>query len=151
MEISEYFENGNGRELFLEQIGRSDWGAGKYLYELLKNNELEKLTGENPRVFLLSDGGKLAAFCTFTAADDIPDTELTPWIGFAYTFPEYRGRRCMGLLFDKIISIAAAEGFPAVYISTDHIGLYEKYGFEFMRHMTDRRGEQSRVYVKRLK
>ncbi|MCR5123227.1 MAG: GNAT family N-acetyltransferase [Ruminococcus sp.] len=151
MEIIEYFKNGEGRELFLEQIGNSDWVAGKYLYKLLKNDKLEELTGESPKVFLLSDGGKLAAFCTLTAADDIPDSELTPWIGFAYTFPEYRGRRHMGQLIDRAAGAAASEGHEAVYISTDHEGLYEKYGFEFYKNMTDRRGEISRVYIRRLK
>ena len=33
----------------------------------------------------------MISFCTFAEHDDIPDTELTPWIGFVYTFPAFRG------------------------------------------------------------
>jgi hypothetical protein len=35
-----------------------------------------------------------------------------------------------------------------VYISTDEVGLYEKYGFAFWQTMTTREGKPTRVYVK---
>lgn len=37
-----------------------------------------------------------------------------------------------------------------IYISTDHIGLYEKYGYVFSDTRTTVNGEESRVYVKAL-
>jgi len=45
---------------------------------------------------MLTDGEKLVAFCTFAPRDEIWPTDLTPWIGFVYTYPEYRGRRNAG-------------------------------------------------------
>ena len=39
-------------------------------------------------------------------------------------------------------------GLEKVYISTTHIGLYEKYGYGFLTQMKDMCGEMSRVYVK---
>lgn len=88
-------------------------------------------------------------FCTFTEKDDIQPTELTPWIGFVYTFPEYRGHRYIGELFREIESIAAAGGVQEIFLSTNHTGLYEKYGFEFFQIMNDVDGEPSRVCRKR--
>ena len=35
-------------------------------------------------------------------------------------------------------------------ISTDHIGLYEKYGFVFWKIMNNREGNPTRVYIKNL-
>ena len=45
---------------------------------------------ENALVPMLVDGDELVAFCTFAPYDDIQPTELSPWIGFIYTFPKYR-------------------------------------------------------------
>ena len=99
---------------------------------------------------MLIDGDKLISFCTFAPYDDINPTELTPWVGFVYTFLEYRGNHYAGLLLDYAESIAAIMGKENIYISTNHIGLYEKYGYEFLKMDKDIHGEDTRVYRKEL-
>ena len=79
--------------------------------------------------------------------DDIQPTELTPWIGFVYTFPQYRGHHYAEKLFLEIKRIAIANNVRQAYISTDHM---EKYGCEFYRMMNDINGEPSRVYIMRF-
>lgn len=145
MQIIEYFSC-DRPEHWLRQIGKSDWRAGQYLHQLLSEGRLGDLAGEGPRVLLLTDGDALVSFCTYAEKDDIQPTELTPWIGFVYTFPQFRGRRCAGELFRRIEALAGAEGVQEIFISTDHTGLYEKYGFEFYQMMNDVNGEPSRVY-----
>ena len=71
-------------------------------------------------------------------------------MGFVYTFPEHRGHRYAGKLLEEIERIAGEEGIPEVYISTDHIGLYEKYGCVLKAQMYDRNGAPTRVYVKKI-
>ena len=147
MEIVNYFTTGN-KEYWLAKIGESDWGAGKYLCELIRNDTFFDMVGQNSRVLLLVDGDELISFCTLAEKDDIQPTELTPWMGFVYTFPEYRGHRYMGKLFDEIGKILRTEGLSKVYISTDHVGLYEKYGCTFMTEAKAISGDDSRIYVK---
>ena len=149
MKIIEYFSTDN-REYWLSKIKESDWGAGQYLHELLKNQKLKQLVGENTRVFLLTDRENLVSFCTFAEKDDIQPTDLTPWIGWVYTFPQYRGNRYSGKLLSYIETLAEEEGNKKIYISTNHNGLYEKYGYEFFKVMKDINGEDSRVYVRHL-
>lgn len=131
---------------WLEQIKKSDWGAGQFLYELLSENKFKDAVGEKSMVLMLTDGDALVSFCTYAEKDDIQPTELTPWVGFVYTFPEYRGRRSVGELFAEVEKLAKAEQVRDIYISTNHIGLYEKYGCEFYQMMTDMDGGPSRVY-----
>ena len=138
------------KEHWLSKIKESDWGAGQYLYELLEKDELKNLVGENTRVLMLVDNDELISFCTFAEKDDIQPTELTPWIGFVYTFPKYRGKRYAGELFKYAEDLAKKEGIENIYISTGHTGLYEKYGYEFLQMMKDIEGEDSRVYVKKV-
>ena len=145
MEIKELFCTEN-KEYWIEQIGKSDWGAGQFLYQLLTENRLKKLCGETTRVFMLTDDEKLAAFCALEELDDVRDTELGPWIGFVYTFPQYRGNRHMGILLDAAYDAAKKDGAKQIYISTGETGLYEKYGYSFYQMMKDMNGEDSRVY-----
>ena len=149
MDIIEYFSTDN-KEYWLSKIKESDWGAGKFLYELLKSNKLKELVGGNTKVLMLVDGENLVSFCTLADKDDIQPTKLTPWIGWVYTFPDYRGHRYVGKLLSYAETLAKADGMRNIYISTNHEGLYEKYGYEFYEMMKDMHGEDSRVYVRRL-
>ncbi|MBQ9140614.1 MAG: GNAT family N-acetyltransferase [Lachnospiraceae bacterium] len=150
VEIKEYFSIEN-QAYWLEQIKKSDWGAGQFLYKLLKDNELKKLCGEKTRVLMLVEEDKLVAFGTLAEKDDIQPTDLTPWVGFVYTFPEYRGHRYAGELLAHAEKLATEDGKEFVYISTNHEGLYEKYGYAFYQMMKDIGGEDSRVYRKCVK
>ena len=123
--ILEYFTCEN-KEHWLREIQKSDWGAGQYLYSLLKENKLKALVGATTLVLMLADGDKLVSFCTLAPLDDVQPTSYTPWVGFVYTFPEYRGQHCAGRLLDCAESIAAIMERKYTYISTNHIGLYEK-------------------------
>ena len=149
MKVIEYFSTDN-KEYWLSKIKESDWGAGQYLHELLKNQKLKQFVGENTKVLMLVDGEDLVSFCTFAEKDDIQPTDLTPWIGWVYTFPNFRGNRYVGKLLSHAETLAEEAGIKNIYISTNHDGLYEKYGYEFFRMMKDMHGEDSRVYVRRL-
>lgn len=109
MEIIDYFEI-NDKQYWLSRIQKSDWGAGKYLYELIAENRLKDLCGKTTKVLLLIEKKELISFCTYAEQDDIREPSLSPWVGFVYTFPEFRGKHCMGSLLDYIHTLAKKEG-----------------------------------------
>ena len=150
MQVSNFFEIDN-KEHWINEIERSDWRAGAFLGRLLRNDEFFDAVGKDSRVLLLTEGDELVSYCTFAEKDDIQPTDLTPWVGFVYTFPEHRGHRYAGLLFDEVERLAKEQQVTEVYLSTNHMGLYEKYGWEFFGMMDDMDGEPSRVYVKRIR
>lgn len=151
MKIIEYFTSEN-QSHWLSEIGKSDWVAGQYLYRLLRDGKLKELEGQNALVPMLIDEerDRVVSFCTFAPLDDVQPTQLTPWIGFVYTFPEYRGHRYVGKLLAWGESVATVMGKEAVYISTGHTGLYEKYGYEFYQILPTLDGDDARVYRKAL-
>ena len=59
MEIIDYFTS-DKKDHWLGEILKSNWSAGKYLYELL-------------------------SFCTYAEQDEVREPSLTPWVGFVYT------------------------------------------------------------------
>ena len=135
---------------WLAQIAKSDWRAGAFLHDLLQKDTFFDAVGDHSEVLMVVSGDELIAFCTFAEKDDIQPTELTPWVGFVYTFPAYRGHRFAGLLFDEVERRARQAQIGAVYLSTNHTGLYEKYGFEYLMQLKDIDGVMSRIYVKRF-
>ena len=149
MRVIEYFTTEN-KEHWLNEMKKCDRGAGQYLHQLLSENKLKQMVGATALVPMLVDGDRLIAFCTFAPLDDIQPTDLSPWIGFLYTYPDYRGNHYAGILLDYAESIATIMEREYIYISTNHIGLYEKYGYEFYKMEKDIEGEESRVYRKAL-
>ena len=149
VQVINYYES-NRCTHWLEEIKRSDWSAGAFLSDLISKGTFFDAVGAKSKVLLLTEGDELISFCTYAEKDDIQPTELTPWMGFVFTFPEHRGHHYVGMLFEEIERIAKENGIPEVYISTNHVGLYEKYGCEFRSEMNDMDGVPSRIYVKKI-
>ena len=147
MEIKEYFSCRNNQE-YLKQIENYDWSAAKFLAKIIKEKRFEQTLGGWAKLFLLVDGNTIVSFVTLSAQDCIADPDMTPWLGFFHTAPEYRGRRLGGLLLDYSCNVASNIGYDKVYLATDHIGIYEKYGFNYLENRIDVYGEDSRICVK---
>ena len=149
MEIIEYFRTEN-KEYWLTKLGECEWDAGRMLHRRLLDGSMKQLIGEEAKILLLTDGDNLVSFCTLAPKDDIQPTDLTPWIGFVYTFPAFRGQGYAEKLMRHAEKLAKADGADSVHVSTNHVGLYERYGYTFFGMMKDVSGEDSRVYVKHL-
>lgn len=145
METLDFFTLENKSE-WIEKIAKCDWSAAGFLADLLRNKKFHELLG-NGSLYILADGENLVSFCTLTERDCIDDRTLYPWIGFVFTAPDYRGKRYSGELISYALQEAREQGYGRVYLATDHIGLYEKYGFIYIESRTDIYGEESRIYV----
>lgn len=148
MDIIDYFRAENG-EKWRAQIAQYEWRAAKFLAELLKKGEFHQTVG-NGTLYLLADGEKLVSFLILAERDCIDAPEYTPWIGFVHTAPEYRGHRHIGKLIDHACTAAREHGSARVYLCTDHVGLYEKYGFTHLENRVSIYGEDSRIYCREL-
>ena len=140
------FHHTSNVSAWLAQIGASDWAAGTYLRRILAEGKFHDRYGSRSRVLLLTEGDRLLSFCTYAEQDEIIAPSLTPWAGFLYTFPPERGRRRAGKLLEHAHHLARDEGHSFLYLESDEVGLYEKYGFSFWRTMTDREGHETSVF-----
>lgn len=151
MDIIEYFASGQ-QEHWQSQMATADWSAAAFLLELLRDTpKREALLGTDPKLFLLTAGEPLVSFVTLTHQDCIRDETLYPWLGFLYTYPDYRGHRYSQQLITYAEQQAKSDGHNRVYLATDHVGLYEKYGFTYWETRTDAWNEEARIYYKELK
>lgn len=139
------FEN----EVFIkEALKNCPWPAGKFLYSLIVENKRD-LLGWNT-IFVLVDKEKVISFCTLSQKDCIEDETLVPWIGFVYTEEAYRGNRYSKRVIDAALGKAKKFGYKHVYLATDTIGFYEKYGFRYLESKLDIYQEESRIYEIKL-
>ena len=145
MQIINYFDAEN-QPNWLSRIADCDWRAARFLAELLTKGKFQRAVGKGA-LYLLTDGDQLVSFLTLAERDCI-DAPFGPWIGFVHTAPEYRGHRHVGKLIDHACDVASVHGAAQVYICTDHVGLYEKYGFTYLENRVSIYGEDSRVYVR---
>lgn len=148
MQIIDYFQTDDPSR-WLAQIAACEWRTAKYLAALLTKGEFNQTVGRGT-VFLLIDGDRLVSFVTLAERDCVDAPDLTPWIGFVHTSPEYRGHRHVGKLLDHACAVARQHGAARVYLCTDHVGLYEKYGFTYLQNRVDIHGEDSRIYCREL-
>ena len=58
--------------------------------------------------------------------------ELSPNVCAVYTEEEYRCREIAGRLLNMVVNDLKAKKITPIYLVTDHIGFYERYGWEFM-------------------
>ena len=156
MRIIEYFEQTSELQKCLrEQIVQGDWRAAKYLYEVLEQGKLKERYGKSTRLLLLVEDSELLAFCTLAERDEITEEEtepdMKPWIGFVYTFPNHRGNRYSEKLIRHACELAKQDGYEKVFLSSNEVGLYEKYGFVFLKMLHTVWGADTQVFVKELR
>ena len=148
MEIIDYFKSDN-QNYWLAEIKKGDWRAIPTLVRFIEENSFHENLGEG-MLLLLTDGDSLLSFVTFAERDSIDDDSISPWVGFVYTFPKYRGHRYVGKLIRRCEEIAAENGVSTIFVCTDHVGLYEKYGFSYIESRVDIYGGDSRIYRKNI-
>ncbi len=122
------------------------WKAGKSLANNMANNEFE----EWERVIVAYDDKNICGYCTVAKTDCIPDVTYTPYIGFLFVGEEYRGHRLSQKLIEYSMNYLRSVGFDKVYIVSDHINLYEKYGFEVIDRKTAPWGSEEKIYMQKL-
>ena len=150
MKIIEYFSSDN-KEHWKGQIALGDWSAAKFLFKLLNDTQkFDELLGVGGKLFLLVDGENIVSFVTITRQDCVRDECMYPWLGFLYTYPDYRGNRHSEKLLMYAEEQAMSDNHPIVYLATDRIGLYEKYGYTYLETRKDYFNEDARIYYKKL-
>jgi N-acetylglutamate synthase-like GNAT family acetyltransferase len=73
--------------------------------------------------------------------------DLMPWLCALYVEEHMRGKGLGALLLDKGRKESNTLGFDKLYLCTDHIGYYEKWGWNYFGNEESEFGEMTRVYV----
>ena len=76
--------------------------------------------------------------------------DLTPNVCAVYTDEDYRKHGIAGNLLNMVVEDLRSKGITPVYLVTDHIGFYERYGWEFICMVQgDEEPEMTRMYIQK--
>ena len=84
---------------------------------------------------ILVDGDELIGFISIFPFDSEEEKDLTPWYATMYVKKEHRGLGYSNILNDAILNEAKNRGFKEIYLKTDLVNYYDKFGAIFIKMM----------------
>ncbi len=103
-----------------------------------------------PQWYLLEKKGEIIGCAGLITNDFISRMDLYPWICAIYIEEKHRGNHYGSILIDQAKMDAKKAKFAYVYLCTDHIGYYEKFGFIYIGQAYHPWREESRIYQCKL-
>ena len=136
----------------------SRWNIDRQLY---LDSMKDSLATEKPvpRWYLMLRGETAVSDCAENAQsasiiggfglidnDFMVRTDLCPWLCALYIEPQERGQQLGAKLLKHSRYEAEKLGFDKVYLNTDHVSYYEKYGWRYIGDFAHQSGTDARVY-----
>ena len=135
-------------EELLEFVKNCSWEEVKeHMVYIIKNWKFEEW--ETP--FVATVHGRIIGMVTIMKTDYYPLPETYPWISTLFVSEEYRGRRISEKLIDFANEYAKGFGFDKTYIPSNYVGLYEKYGYRYIKDIVNYGGDTDHLYAKELR
>ena len=121
------------------------WGVSKQTY---MDSMTESLNTQNPypRWYIMMDNGNIIGGYGIIENDFMEPCGFLPWLCALYIEKDRRGQNLGVKLLDHSRRQAKELGFDHIYLNTDHVGYYEKCGWEYIGDYTHQNGEMVRVY-----
>lgn len=114
--------------------------ADEKVDKVLSNN-YDKLIS----VLGLIENNELIGFISLFKYDGNKRNDLTPWYATMYVKKEHRKKGYSKLLNNAILKEAKELGYSKVYLKTDLINYYEKFGAKFKEKLDDK---ENLYYIK---
>ena len=100
--------------------------------------------------YLCLDGNQIVGGMGVIENDFHDRKDLTPNVCAVYTEEKYRYQGIAGKLLNIVVNDMKSKGVSPIYLVTDHIGFYEKYGWEFLCMVQgDGETDMTRMYIHR--
>lgn len=100
-----------------------------FKHSLYKDNRL-------PQTFVALMNNKPVGMYQISMSDDLDSRpDIYPWLINVYVDEEYRGQGICRKLMNTVKDNAQKIGLNELYLYTKHIGLYEKFGWEFVEEV----------------
>ena len=134
-------------EEFLQFVENCSWTEVRdHIVGLIRNWEFT----DWEKMFAAVKDGKIIGMTSLLKTDYYPLPEIFPWVSCVFVEKEFRGDRISGKLIDAANRYAKEQGFTKTYIPTEYTGLYERYGYTYVKDIVNYGGGTDRLYVKEL-
>lgn len=134
------------KQEYLEEVvilTRLEWGnksdtKEQFELKVKQKTEIIKNNFNNPHFakLILLDDNNLVGFISLFEKDGERE-DLKPWYATMYVKKEYRGKGYSKILNNAILKVAKDRGFKRVYLKTDLINYYEKFGAIYIEDLNN--------------
>ncbi len=123
----------------------SKWGIDRKIYE---DSIAHSLTTKSPtpRWYLLLKGNNIIGGYGLIENDFMVRKDLTPWLCALYVEEDERCKGFGRMLLEHGRAQAYELGFKKLFLCTEHVGFYERYGWHFFGMQASEFGGYTRVY-----
>lgn len=140
MQIINLLDNTNYIEEYI-RLCNLEWGSkksNKEIKDYIKEKRNKILTGDKVISILgLIDNNILLGFISLFKFDGDERKDLTPWYATMYVKKEYRNNGYSKLLNNAILKEAKKLGFNKVYLKSNLINYYEKFGAKYLEDLNN--------------
>lgn len=91
---------------------------------------------------------KVVGIATVMKTDYYPLPDLCPWVSSIFVTEEARGNRISGKMIGFANRYLKQHGFDRSYIPSEFTGLYEKYGYTYVKKIVNYGGRVDHLFVK---
>ncbi|PNH78492.1 GNAT family N-acetyltransferase [Vibrio diazotrophicus] len=125
----------------------SKWGSDKN-YSYFNDAILHSSVNENaiPQFYVLVHQEQIVGCYGLIVNDFISRHDLFPWFSSLFVEIEHRGKNLSETLFKHASCRAEAMGYRSLYLTTEHEGFYEKFGWKRVSDGYDPSGLRARIY-----
>ena len=140
MEVISILNNDKYLDEYIE-LCSLEWGSNKTKEQMKQyiENKKEKIRTEDKVISVLGliDNNTMYGFISLFKYDGDERRDLTPWYATMYVKKEYRGKGYSKILNDALLKEALRLGYNKVYLKTNLINYYEKFGAKYMEKLND--------------
>lgn len=126
--------------------GIRDGWSHKKVYEFMGNSLCKEKISQT---FIAIHNDTVIGMYQLAMTDLDTRPDIYPWLTNVYVDEKYRGRGLSKLLVEHSIKEAKKLEIKELYLYTAHIGLYEKFGWEYIGNVNTYRKDSpiERLYV----
>ena len=138
MEILNIKENKKYLKEYVE-LCFDTWGNNSIKKEKYIENKLEKMDSTDKVISILGliNNDILIGFVSLLKYDGYDRKDLSPWYATMFVKKEYRGNKYSKLLNDAILKEASRLGYSRIYLKTDLVNYYEKFGAKYLEELNN--------------
>lgn len=149
MKIISVRESPEYREKTIEYISSKWPSVSRIVYDDSISHSITT-SSPLPQWYLLEKDNEIIGCAGLITNDFISRMDLYPWVCAVFIEEKHRGSHYASLLLEKAKEDSKKAGFANLYLSTSHIGFYEKYGFHYIGQGYHPWEEESRIYQIKL-
>ncbi len=112
-----------------------DWWGSRDGYSLEAMNCFIKHSlckDKLPHTYIALVDEQLVGMFQFSYADLVCRPDIYPWLCNVYVEQKYRQQGIFKVMMNQVFDCAQEAALKELFLYTKHIGLYEKYGWEFV-------------------